>query len=52
MFDKNYSKVQNTYISKGTVLIPFEDKLNPLSEKDFKNLFEYCEKVDKEFIEV
>lgn len=52
MFDKNYSKVQNTYISKGTVLIPFEDKLNPLSKKDFKNLFEYCEKVDKEFIEV
>ena len=52
MSDKNYSKIQNSYISKGTVLIPFNDKLNPLRENDFKNLFEYCDKVEKEFIEV
>ena len=49
---KNYNELREIYKSKGTVMIPFEDQLNPLNKKDFENLFKYCEKVDKEFVEI
>ena len=40
------------YQNKGTVMIPFEEGISPITEKEFNDLFEYCEKVEKEFIEV
>ncbi len=40
------------YQNKGTVMIPFEEDISPITEKEFNDLFEYCEKVEKEFIEV
>ena len=43
---------KNEYKNKGTTMIPFNNNINPLTEEDFKNLFEYCEKVDKEFIKI
>jgi len=43
---------KNEYKNKGTTMIPFNSNINPLTEEDFKNLFEYCEKVDKEFIKI
>lgn len=43
---------KNEYQKKGTTLIPFDEDINPFSNEDFKNLFEYCEKVEKEFIEI
>ena len=43
---------KNEYKNKGTTLIPLNNNVNPFTEEDFKNLFEYCEKVDKEFIEI
>ena len=43
---------KNEYQKKGTTLIPFDEGINPFSNEDFKNLFEYCEKVEKEFIEI
>ena len=27
-------------------------KISPITDEDFKNLFNYCEKVEKEFIEI
>jgi hypothetical protein len=52
MSDKKFSEIINTYRSKGTVLVSFQDKLNPLDNKNFEKLVEYCEKVEKEFIKV
>ena len=43
---------KNEYKNKGTTMIPFKDNINPFTDEDFKNLFEYCEKVDKEFITI
>ena len=33
-------------------MIPFEEKISPITNEDFENLLEYCEKVEKEFIEI
>ncbi len=52
MIKNNYNELANSYQKKGTIMVPFNDKLNPLSQKDFFNLKEYCEKVSKEFIEI
>tara|TARA_B100001287_G_C22574872_1_gene478102 strand:- start:225 stop:851 length:627 start_codon:yes stop_codon:yes gene_type:complete len=43
---------QKEYQKKGTVMIPFEEKISPITNEDFENLLEYCEKVEKEFIEI
>ena len=52
MSDKKIIEYKKEYKKKGTVMIPFEENVNPLTEKDFKILYEYCEKVEKEFIEI
>jgi hypothetical protein len=43
---------KNEYQKKGTTMIPFNEKIRPFTDEDFDNLFMYCEKVDKEFIEI
>ena len=50
MSDKKIIEYKKEYEAKGTVMIPFKEHLNPLTEKDFESLCEYCEKVEKEFI--
>lgn len=45
----NYKK---EYQEKGTIMIPFDEQISPITDEDFENLFEYCEKVEKEFIEI
>jgi len=45
-------KHKNEYQKKGTTMIPFNNYVNPFTDEDFKNLFNYCEKVDKEFVEI
>jgi len=45
----NYKK---EYQDKGTIMIPFDEDISPITDKDFEDLFEYCEKVEKEFIEI
>ena len=44
------SSFSNEYINKGTMLVPFNDESNPLSEEDISQLVDCCESVDKEFI--
>lgn len=45
----NYKK---DYQDKGTIMIPFDNDINPITEKEFRDLFVYCEKVKKEFIKI
>ena len=52
MSDSLIMNHKNEYQTKGTTLITFDEVINPFSNDDFKNLFEYCEKVEKEFIEI
>lgn len=40
------------FLEKGTIMIPFNENISPISDNDLKCLFDYCEKVDKEFIEI
>jgi Rps23 Pro-64 3,4-dihydroxylase Tpa1-like proline 4-hydroxylase len=52
MFEKLIQYRRNEYQKQGTSMIPFDEKINPFTDEDFQNLFKYCEKVEKEFIEV
>ncbi len=40
------------YQENGTIMIPFTEEINPINQEDFNHLLSYCEKVDKEFIEI
>ena len=33
-------------------MVPFNDRLNPISNEDFLDLKKYCSKVEKEFIKI
>ena len=44
-YKKNYQK-------NGTIMIPFNEDINPIEQEDFENLLNYCENVEKEFIEI
>ena len=44
-YKKNYQK-------NGTIMIPFNEEINPIDQEDFENLLNYCENVEKEFIEI
>ena len=48
----SFAKLSSNYKKKGTVMIPFENKHNPVSEKNFLTLKKCCEKVKKEFIKI
>lgn len=57
MEDQNMSKhtvdhYKLEYEQKGTILIPFDDEINPLSKDEFEQLLNSCENVEKEFIEI
>ena len=52
MSEEIVSSYKKKYEENGTVMIPFTDVVNPINDEDFKNLLNYCEKVDKEFIEI
>ena len=52
MAKETYSNYIKDYKNKGTIIVPFESNLSPLSEDDFYNLKSYCDKVDKEFIKI
>ena len=45
-------KVKKSYLDKGTIMLPFKSSINPIDQKDFLKLKEYCDEVDKEFIEI
>ena len=47
-----FKNIRNSYEDKGTILINLEDNINPFSKEDIDKLNEYCEKVDKEFVEI
>ena len=57
MENQNMSKelilsYKKKFLEKGTIMIPFNENISPISDNDLKCLFDYCEKVDKEFIEI
>ena len=52
MTKENYSNLIKNYSKKGTIMVPFNSKYNPISNEDFLNLKKYCSKVDKEFIKI
>ena len=52
MTSEAYSSLIKNYKQKGTIMVPFKSKLNPISEEDFLNLKNYCTKVKKEFIKI
>ena len=52
MVKETYSTYIKNYKNKGTIMVPFESSLNPLSDDDFYNLKKYCTNVDKEFIKI
>ena len=52
MIEKNYSNLIKDYSKKGTIMVPFNDRHNPISNDDFYNLKKYCSKVEKEFIKI
>lgn len=52
MAKETYSTHIKDYKNKGTIMVPFDNKFNPLSEKDFLNLKNYCDNVEKEFIKI
>ena len=46
------SDLKKSYLQRGTIMVPFKSRNNPLSFKDFNNLKNYCQKVEKEFITI
>jgi len=52
MAKETYSTHIKNYKNKGTIIVPFDNKFNPLSEEDFLNLKKYCDNVEKEFIKI
>lgn len=52
MVKESYSTYIKNYKKKGTIMVPFESNLNPLSGDDFSKLKNYCVNVDKEFIKI
>ena len=52
MTKETYSTHIKNYKNKGTIIVPFDNKFNPLSEEDFLNLKKYCDNVEKEFIKI
>ena len=52
MTKESYSTYIKNYKNKGTIMVPFNSNLNPLSEDDFSNLKNYCTNVEKEFIKI
>ena len=52
MAKETYSTHIKNYKNKGTIMVPFDNKFNPLSEEDFLNLKNYCDNVEKEFIKI
>ena len=52
MAKETYSTHIKNYKNKGTIMVPFDNKFNPLSEEDFLNLKKYCDNVEKEFIKI
>lgn len=48
----NYTNLISNYKKKGTVMIPFNNKISPLSNNDFNSLKNCCKKVNKEFIKI
>ncbi len=49
---KNYLSLVKNYEKKGTIIVPFKSKYNPISNNDFSNLKKCCSEVDKEFIKI
>jgi hypothetical protein len=49
---KQINRLQNKYNKVGTVLIKTKSILSPVSNNNFKDLEECCEKVEKEFIKI
>tara|TARA_B100000780_G_C21058405_1_gene425320 strand:+ start:499 stop:1128 length:630 start_codon:yes stop_codon:yes gene_type:complete len=52
MISKNINNLIENYSKKGTIMVTFKSKDNPITAVDFKKLKEYCNKVDKEFIAI
>ena len=52
MAKETYSTHIKNYKNNGTIIVPFDNKFNPLSEEDFLNLKKYCDNVEKEFIKI
>ena len=52
MIEKNYSNLIKNYSKRGTIMVPFNNRHNPISNDDFLNLKKYCSKVEKEFIKI
>ena len=52
MNSQDLKSLKNNYLKKGTIMVPFGEKNNPLSIKDFEKLKACCTKVKKEFIEI
>ena len=52
MISTNINNLIENYSKKGTIMVPFKAKDNPIAADDFKKLKEYCNKVDKEFIAI
>ena len=52
MTKENCSNLVKNYSKKGTIMVPFNSKYNPISNIDFLNLKKYCSKVKKEFIKI
>ncbi len=52
MVKESYSTYIKNYKKKGTIMVPFDSNLNPLSGDDFSKLKNYCVNVDKEFIKI
>ena len=44
--------LKNKYKNNGTILVDYLDKLNPFTEDDIKKLAQYCNDVEKEFVEI
>ena len=47
-----FDKIRDSYENKGTILIKLEDDLNPFNKEDITKLNDYCENVEKEFVEI
>ena len=52
MIKENYSNLIKNYSKRGTIMVPFNDRHNPISNEDFLDLKKYCSKVEKEFIKI
>jgi len=49
---KGILNLQNKYKKFGTVMINGNSSINPMSYKNFKDLYSCCEKVEKEFVKI